>query len=91
MVLQRRLYGPLTPDTWPGIGGNLDGTLRQYAVFPATGLVRSPRNLTDVEAATLPGAAITAWNCLYGLKQVKPGEVVLTQGTGGVSMFGLQV
>ena len=89
---QRSLYGPMTIDAYSsGLGGVLDGTLRQYAVFPETGLVRSPRNLTDVEAATLPCAAVTAWNCLYGLKQLKPGDVVLTQGTGGVSIFALQV
>ncbi|KAL0934772.1 zinc-binding dehydrogenase [Colletotrichum truncatum] len=91
VFLQRSLYGPMNRDAWPGgIGGVLDGTLRQYAIFPETGLVRSPRNLTDIETATLPCAALTAWNCLYGLKQVKPGEVVLTQGTDGVSMFALQ-
>lgn len=92
LFLQRSMHGPMTPDAWPsGIGGVLDGTLRQYGVFPETGLVRAPRNLDDIETATLPCAAVTAWNCLYGLKQVKPGEVVLTQGTGGVSMFALQV
>ncbi|KAK2602398.1 hypothetical protein N8I77_008933 [Diaporthe amygdali] len=91
LFLQRSMYGPMTPDAWPsGIGGVLDGTLRQYGVFPETGLVRAPRNLDDIETATLSCAALTAWNCLYGLKQVKPGEVVLTQGTGEVSMFALQ-
>lgn len=92
LFLQRSMYGPMTQNSWTsGVGGVLDGALRQYGVFPETGLVRAPRNLDDIEAATLPCAAVTAWNCLYGLKQVKPGEVVLTQGTGGVSMFALQV
>ncbi|KAI3401145.1 hypothetical protein diail_291 [Diaporthe ilicicola] len=91
VFLQRSMHGPMTPDAWTsGIGGVLDGTLRQYGVFPETGLVRAPKNLNDIEAASLSCAALTAWNCLYGLKQVKPGEVVLTQGTGGVSMFALQ-
>lgn len=92
LFLQRSMYGPMTQNSWTsGVGGVLDGALRQYGVFPETGLVRAPRNLNDIETATLPCAAVTAWNCLYGLKQVKPGEVVLTQGTGGVSMFALQV
>ncbi|KAJ0162024.1 Zinc-type alcohol dehydrogenase-like protein, partial [Colletotrichum tanaceti] len=75
-----------------GLGGAVDGTLRQYAVLPEHGLVRSPRTLTPVEAATLPCAPLTAWNALYGLesKALRPGDVVLTQGTGGVSLAAVQ-
>ncbi|KAJ5757932.1 uncharacterized protein N7511_006626 [Penicillium nucicola] len=73
-----------------GLGGVIDGTLREYAVFNEQGLVKAPRNLTALEASTLSCAALTSWNALYGLKPVKPGQVVLVQGTGGVSMFGLQ-
>lgn len=75
-----------------GLGGALDGTLRQYGVFDEAGLVSMPNNLTMVEASTLSCAALTAWNALYGLtgKELKPGETVLTQGTGGVSIFALQ-
>ncbi|KAJ0117069.1 zinc-binding dehydrogenase [Diaporthe amygdali] len=81
LFLQRSMYGPMTPDAWPsGIGGVLDGTLRQYGVFPKTGLVRAPRSLDDIETATLSCAALTAWNCLYGLKQVKPGEFAKAAG-----------
>jgi len=71
----------------------LDGTLRQYGTFDETGLVRMPENLNFLEASTLSCAALTAWNALYGLetRSVKPGDYVLTQGTGGVSMFALQV
>lgn len=74
-----------------GLGGVIDGTLREYGVFNEQGLVKAPRNLDAREASTLSCAALTSWNALYGLKPLKPGQVVLVQGTGGVSMFGLQV
>lgn len=73
-----------------GLGGIVDGTLRQYGVFNETGLSLAPANLNDVETATLTCAGLTAWNALFGLKPLKPGEWVLTQGTGGVSLFALQ-
>lgn len=49
-----------------------------------------PPSLTYEQGSTLPCAALTAWNALYGLKPLKPGDTVLTQGTGGVSVFALQ-
>jgi len=75
-----------------GLGGGLDGTLRRYAVFEEKGLVNMPKNLDFVEASTLTCAAVTAWNALYGLESraLKAGDTVLTQGTGGVSLFALQ-
>jgi len=73
-----------------GLGGGLDGVLRQYGVFPEDGLVDMPSNLSYLEASTVSCAGVTAWNALYGLKPLKPGEWVLTQGTGGVSVFALQ-
>ncbi|KAI1161978.1 hypothetical protein F5B18DRAFT_662719 [Nemania serpens] len=76
--------------TGTGVGGMVDGTLRQYAAFSETGLVRAPKNLSYVEAATLTCAGLTSWNALYGLKAIKPGDSVLVQGTGGVSLFALQ-
>lgn len=69
----------------------VDGTLRQYGVFSENGVVRAPKNLSYVEAATLTCAGLTSWNALYGLKAIKPGDTVLVQGTGGVSLFALQV
>lgn len=68
----------------------MPGTLRQYGAFPESGLVRAPANLNYVEASTLSCAALTAWNAFYGLKQLKPGESVIVQGSGGVSIFALQ-
>jgi NADPH:quinone reductase-like Zn-dependent oxidoreductase len=75
-----------------GLGGSMDGTLREYAALSEQGLVKCPANLSLTEAATLPCAALTAWNALYGLESraLKPGHTVVTQGTGGVSIFALQ-
>jgi NADPH:quinone reductase-like Zn-dependent oxidoreductase len=89
---QRHHYDPITPDAaTSGLGGVIDGTLSQYNVFNEYGLVRAPSNLNLVEASTLSCAAVTSWNALYGLRPLKPGETVLVQGTGGVSVFALQV
>jgi NADPH:quinone reductase-like Zn-dependent oxidoreductase len=75
-----------------GLGGVVDGTLREYAAFDEQGLVHMPSNLNFLEGSTLTCAALTAWNALYGLESrgLKPGHTVLTQGTGGVSIFALQ-
>ncbi|KIX95223.1 uncharacterized protein Z520_09139 [Fonsecaea multimorphosa CBS 102226] len=73
------------------LGGLNDGVLRRHAVFGAKGLIKVPRFLTAREASTLPCAALTAWNALFGVegRALKPGDWVLTQGTGGVSVFAL--
>jgi NADPH:quinone reductase-like Zn-dependent oxidoreductase len=91
---QGHLGGPLDPKVLgTGTGGLLDGALTEFGVFDENALVEMPRTLTWEEASTLSCAALTAWNALYGLdgKSLKPGDVVLTQGTGGVSLFALQV
>jgi NADPH:quinone reductase-like Zn-dependent oxidoreductase len=72
------------------LGGPIDGVLREYALFNEQGLVSIPNSLSYREAATLPCAGLTAWNALYGSKPLKPGDTVLVQGTGGVSIFALQ-
>ncbi|MCJ1396357.1 hypothetical protein MMC18_009247 [Xylographa bjoerkii] len=72
------------------LGGHHDGTLREYAVFNENELVDVPAHLSFLEASTLPCAALTAWNALYGPKPLIPGDTVLTQGTGGVALFALQ-
>ncbi|MCJ1401533.1 hypothetical protein MMC11_004748 [Xylographa trunciseda] len=72
------------------LGGHHDGTLREYAVFNENGLVEIPAHLSYIEGSTLPCAALTAWNSLYGPKPLRPGDTVLTQGTGGVALFALQ-
>jgi NADPH:quinone reductase-like Zn-dependent oxidoreductase len=74
------------------LGFPLDGTLTEYAVFAADGLLHLPEHLSYEEAATLPCAGVTVWNALmHGPKTLRPGETVLTLGTGGVSMFALQI
>ncbi|KAK4693188.1 hypothetical protein P7C71_g4166, partial [Lecanoromycetidae sp. Uapishka_2] len=90
---QAHLAGNITAaDTMTGLGGALDGTLRQHGSFDENGLVKMPETLDFKQGSALPCAALTAWNGLYGIegKSLKPGHTVLTQGTGGVSMFALQ-
>jgi NADPH:quinone reductase-like Zn-dependent oxidoreductase len=71
------------------LGGGIDGTLAEYVVFPDRGLVKIPEHLSYEEAATLPCAALTAWNCLRQGELIA-GQTILTLGTGGVSIFALQ-
>jgi NADPH:quinone reductase-like Zn-dependent oxidoreductase len=73
------------------LGGPLDGTLAELAVFDQEGVVKVPGHLTDEEAATLPCAAVTAWSALVTEGGVTAGDTVLVQGTGGVSLFALQL
>lgn len=73
-----------------GAGALWDGVLREYAVFDQEGLVAIPGHLSYEEASTLPCAALTAWNAIVVSGKVKPGETVLTLGTGGVSIFAAQ-
>jgi NADPH:quinone reductase-like Zn-dependent oxidoreductase len=72
------------------LGGGGVGLLAEQAVLPEHGLVPIPSHLSALEAATLPCAAVTAWNALFENGRVKPGDTVLVQGTGGVSIFALQ-
>ncbi len=72
------------------LGGPLGGMLAEEVDLSADGVVKVPASLTDAEAATLPCAALTAWSALE-LAGVKTGETVLVQGTGGVSIFALQL
>lgn len=71
------------------LGMPLSGVLQQYVVVPAEDAVAPPASLSDIEAATLPIAALTAWSALQE-GGIKPGDTVLLQGTGGVSLFALQ-
>ncbi|MBO6949882.1 MAG: NAD(P)-dependent alcohol dehydrogenase [Rhodospirillales bacterium] len=71
-------------------GRSRDGMLQEYRVIPVSGLVHTPRNLTDAEAASLTCAGITAWSAIVRLGRAEPGDTILTQGTGGVSLFALQ-
>lgn len=91
---QSHLAGNITlQDVGTGLGGAIDGALRQHGAFDENGLVRMPETLSFQQGSSLPCAALTAWNGLYGVegKRLMPGDTVLTQGTGGVSIFALQV
>ncbi len=72
------------------MGGDLDGMLSEFVVLPESGVIPIPDHLGYEEAATLPCAALTAWNALTGPEGIAAGETVLLQGTGGVSLFALQ-
>jgi NADPH:quinone reductase-like Zn-dependent oxidoreductase len=90
IFMQNWLDGPLNPVKAKGaLGGDIDGMLAEQVVLNENGLVAAPRHLSFEEAATLPCAAVTAWNALSA-GEVVPGSTVLIQGTGGVSIFALQ-
>lgn len=72
------------------LGGNIEGIAADYVVLGEDGAVPTPDHLTDEEAATLPCAALTAWNSLVCFGHLAAGETVLIEGTGGVSIFALQ-
>ena len=86
---------------WPGgepsqtvqasaLGGSIDGMLAEYAVLEEDGVVKIPAHLSLEEGATLPCAAVTAWHAMMVHAKLIAGQTVLLQGTGGVSIFGLQ-
>jgi len=91
IFMQNWLDGQLTPAKAKGaLGGDIDGMLAEYVVLRDTGVVRVPEHLSLAEASTLPCAAVTAWNALSA-GHLKPGATVLILGTGGVSIFALQL
>jgi NADPH:quinone reductase-like Zn-dependent oxidoreductase len=91
IFMQNWLDGPYTAAKARGaLGGDIDGMLADYVVLEEDGLVAIPGHLSFQEAATLPCAAVTAWNAL-ATGDVKPGATVLLLGTGGVSIFALQL
>jgi NADPH:quinone reductase-like Zn-dependent oxidoreductase len=95
IFMQRWLDGPLTAEkSKAALGGDVDGMLSEYVLLHHEGVVRFPEHLTYEEAATLPCAAVTAWNALHHAgdptRPTQPSETVLIQGTGGVSLFALQ-
>jgi len=88
---QNWLRGPLHKGvSESALGGAIDGVLAEQVVLSAEGVVRIPNHLNFAEAATLPCAALTAWNALVFQGRVAASDTVLLQGTGGVSLFALQ-
>lgn len=90
---QAWLDGDLEDAMWAHVlGGPLDGTAREFMCCQATASVAVPDHVSDVEAATLCCAAVTAWNACNEMPQTaRDGGVVVTQGSGGVSLFALQL
>jgi NADPH:quinone reductase-like Zn-dependent oxidoreductase len=83
--------GPILAATGKGaLGGPIDGVFATERVLPEHGLIRIPDSLSYEQAATLPCAALTAWNALVERGGLFAGQTVLTLGTGGVSLFALQ-
>ncbi|MDB5429892.1 MAG: NAD(P)-dependent alcohol dehydrogenase [Caulobacter sp.] len=83
--------GPLLERMGGVPGDGADGFAAEYVAMPAISFTRIPKGWILKEAATLPCAALTAWRALMVEARIKPGDVVLTQGTGGVSIFALQL
>jgi NADPH:quinone reductase-like Zn-dependent oxidoreductase len=81
---------PTRPALATALGGALDGVAQERITLSADGVSRAPDSLSDEEAACLPCAGLTAWRALMVEGRVKPGDVVLVQGTGGVSICALQ-
>ena len=83
--------GPPSLENGMGLAAlNVDGVLAEYVVLPATQVVKAPSGYSFAEAATLPIAAVTAWNALYGDRPIHSGSKVLVLGTGGVALYALQ-
>lgn len=84
--------GPVSGEHTRGVpGDHVDGFAAEYVALPATAFTRIPRGYSFEEAATLPCAALTAWRALFVENATKPGDMVLTQGSGGVSVFAIQL
>ncbi|KAB8192979.1 zinc-binding dehydrogenase [Nonomuraea phyllanthi] len=90
-VFPRWLDGPFVWDNAAQLGTMVDGMLTEYAVLGEDGVVPVPEHLSFEEAATLPLAAVTAWNALTTGSALRPGATVLTLGSGAVSLFVLQL
>jgi NADPH:quinone reductase-like Zn-dependent oxidoreductase len=91
IFVQRWLGGDLLPEYMPSaLGGPSDGVLAESIVMSQEGLVRIPSHMSFEQAATLPCAAVTAWNAALVKGALQPGHTVVTLGTGGVSLFTAQ-
>lgn len=73
------------------LGGSLDGVLAEQVVLPETAWVKLAPHLSFEQGATLPCAGLTAWHALFEAATLRPGDTLLVQGTGGVSIFALQL
>ncbi len=88
---EKWIAGDLTTEgALSAFGGGRDGVLAEYVALSEEGIIHVPEHLSDEEAATLPCAALTAWCALISWGNLKAGDTILAQGTGGVSIFALQ-
>jgi NADPH:quinone reductase-like Zn-dependent oxidoreductase len=91
IFMQNWIEGPATAAKQKGaLGGDIDGMLAEFVVLPEHGVVNVPHHLSWEESAALPCAGVTAWNAVVHAGACKPGQTILIQGTGGVSIFALQ-
>ena len=90
-MFPRWIDGPIAWEYAPQLGGSLDGMMTEYIALSEDALVRLPDHLSFEEGATLPCAAVTAWNSLTGARRLQAGDTVLTLGSGSVSLFALQL
>jgi NADPH:quinone reductase-like Zn-dependent oxidoreductase len=91
LFFRRWISGPPDIDKLSSsLGSPIPGAGRELAVFSQDGVSKIPAFLSDQQVATLPCAALTAWRALFEDARLQPGELVVLQGTGGVSIFGLQ-
>ena len=72
-------------------GFNLPGVLAEYTVQPENTLVRTPDSLSDAEAATLPVGGLSVWTYLVDQANIRAGQTILVQGSGGASLFAIQI
>ena len=91
MCFPNWVSGPPKYDLLSFIGDNQDGYATELISIPESAITKIPSNLNFKEAATLPCAGLTAWRALVDEGRLKSGETVLVQGTGGVSVFALQL
>lgn len=92
MFFQRWPSGAPDPQKFAlSLGSETDGTMAEYMVLSEDGVAPVPEHMSDVEAATLPTAALTAWRALVSEGRIKAGDCVLVQGTGGVALFAIQI
>lgn len=93
---------PMYFQTWPSgppdarkfaqaLGSEVDGTMAEFMVIDEGAAAAPPQHLSDIEAATLPTAALTAWRALVSEGRLHAGDTVLVQGTGGVALFAIQI
>jgi len=91
LFFQNWISGPPTQEKlFSALGFPIPGAGRELAVFSQEGVSKVPEFLSDQQVSTLPCAALTAWRALFEDSRLQPGDTVVLQGTGGVSIFGLQ-